>query len=62
MKFSERVTEEDIMKIAAKMLRSRPSIAALGTLKRLPRMADINGALLSGNGLISSLSKFAFFR
>lgn len=50
------------MKIAGKMLRSRPSVAALGTLKRLPRLADINGALLSGNRLIKPLSKFAFFQ
>ncbi|XP_050707963.1 mitochondrial-processing peptidase subunit alpha-like isoform X2 [Eriocheir sinensis] len=51
----KKVTDDDIMKIAGKMLRSRPSVAALGTLKRLPRLPDINGALLSGNGTISSL-------
>ena len=56
------MTDEDVMKIAGKMLRSRPSVAALGTLKRLPRLADINGALLSGNRLIKPLSKFAFFQ
>ncbi|KAG0714222.1 Mitochondrial-processing peptidase subunit alpha [Chionoecetes opilio] len=62
MEMIKKVTDDDVVKIAGKMLRSRPSVAALGTLKRLPRMADVSGALLSGNGLITSLSKFAFFR
>ncbi|XP_045104172.1 mitochondrial-processing peptidase subunit alpha-like [Portunus trituberculatus] len=62
MDLIRRVTDDDVMKIAGKMLRSRPSVAALGTLKRLPRLADINGALLSGNRLIKPLSKFAFFQ
>ena len=32
----ERVTENDIQRVAARMLRSKPSVAALGTLKVIP--------------------------
>ena len=32
----ERVTEKDIQRVAARMLRSKPSVAALGTLKVSP--------------------------
>lgn len=46
----ERVTENDIQRVAARMLRSKPSVAALGTLKKLPHYSDICEALSSRSG------------
>ncbi|CAG2164894.1 unnamed protein product [Oppiella nova] len=56
----DRVTEEDIKRVASKVLRSRASVAALGDLKQLPPLEDIETALNSKDGRIPQ--RFTLFR
>ncbi|XP_054162372.1 arginine--tRNA ligase, cytoplasmic-like [Oppia nitens] len=48
----DRITDEDIRRVATKMLRSRVSVAALGNVKQLPSLEDIETALNSKDGRI----------
>lgn len=48
----DRVTGEDIQRVAARMLKSRPSVAALGDIKQLPPIEDFETALSSKDGRI----------
>ena len=56
----DRVSEDDIRRVASKVLRSRPSVAALGDLKQLPSLEDIETALNSKDGRIPQ--RFTLFR
>ncbi len=56
----ERVTADDIVQVARTMLRSRPSVAALGDFKKLPEYEAIQEALLSEHGDIPK-KKFTIF-
>ncbi|CAK9291941.1 unnamed protein product [Gordionus sp. m RMFG-2023] len=53
-----KVSEEDIVVVAQKFLASKPSVAALGTLKQLPSYEQIQHALLDKNGKISQNSRY----
>lgn len=55
-----KVTADDIRKIALKLTKSKPSIAALGDLKQLPPLEDIETALNSKDGRIPK--RFTLFR
>ena len=55
-----KVTDEDIRRVAHKMLKSKPSVAALGDLKQLPPINDIETALGSKDGRIPK--RFTLFR
>ena len=54
------VTADDIIRVASKMLRSKPAVAALGDLKQLPPMEDFVTALSSRDGRIPK--RFTLFR
>ena len=47
-----RVTEEDIQRVATRMMKSKPSVAALGDIKQLPPIEDFETALSSKDGRI----------
>lgn len=49
------------MRVAGNMLRSKPAVAALGTLAQLPSFSDIEAALLDKNGHMPTRKRF-FFR
>ncbi|XP_013793391.1 mitochondrial-processing peptidase subunit alpha-like [Limulus polyphemus] len=55
-----KVTEEDIRRVAHRMLRSKPAVAALGDLKKLPAYEDIETGLLNKEGRLPK--KFSLFR
>lgn len=55
-----RIQAEDIERIAQRMLQSKPSVAALGTLKNLPSYADISKALNSETGRLPK--RYSLFR
>lgn len=55
-----KVTEEDVRRVATRLLKSKPSIAALGDLKQLPPLDDIETALNSKDGRIPK--RFTLFR
>ena len=55
-----KVTSDDINRVARKMLKSKVSIAALGNLKHLPQMEDIELALSSKDGRVPK--RFTLFR
>ena len=52
----------DIKTIADKMLASKPSVAAIGTLKDLPEFNDIQLGLLDKNGSLPGRVRSRFFR
>ena len=56
----DRVTEDDIKRVVNKMLKSRASVAALGDIKQLPPLEDIETALNSKDGRIPK--RFTLFR
>ncbi|KAF7494698.1 Mitochondrial-processing peptidase subunit alpha [Sarcoptes scabiei] len=47
----DKVTEDDIVRVATEMFKSRASVAALGDIKRLPSMEEIESALHGKNSI-----------
>ncbi|XP_071492261.1 mitochondrial-processing peptidase subunit alpha-like isoform X1 [Diadema antillarum] len=56
----DKVTADDIRRVAHRMLQSQPSVAALGDLSKLPDYSDIQSGLLHKEGRLPR--KYAFFR
>merc|ERR1712154_543283 len=57
-----KISAEDIRRIADKMLTSKPSVAAVGSLKDLPEYKDIELALLDKSGLMKTSTGQRMFR
>lgn len=55
-----KVLECDVQRVANRMLRSKPAIAAYGSLESLPKYSDIEAALSSKNGRMPK--RFLLFR
>ena len=55
------VQVEDINRIATKMLASKPSVAAIGSLDELPDFHDIELGMLDKQGLMPKRRKFSLF-
>nr|KAG5699975.1 hypothetical protein BaRGS_001794 [Batillaria attramentaria] len=55
-----KITESDIQRVANRMLRSKPAVAAYGTLENLPKYSDIEAALSNKNGRMPK--RFLLFR
>ena len=55
------VTRDDIHRIASRMLRSKPAVAALGDLTKLPEYQAIESALVSGTGRLPRRGRFSVF-
>jgi len=55
------IKAEDIQWVASRMLRSIPSVAALGNLKRLPDYQSIKSALSSRDGKLPRKGRFSVF-
>ncbi len=56
----DKVTPDDIVRVAREMLRSRASVAGLGDLRQLPTLEEIESALQSKDGKIPK--RFNLFR
>ena len=56
------ISAEDIRRIADKMLTSKPSVAAIGTLKDFPEYKDIELALLDKSGLMKTTTGQRMFK
>ena len=54
------ITEEDIQRVAQRMLQSTPSFTALGDLANVPNFTDIQKALNSKDGKLPR--RFTLFR
>ncbi|XP_050395760.2 mitochondrial-processing peptidase subunit alpha [Patella vulgata] len=55
-----KITADDIKRVANRMLRTKPAVAAYGTLDKLPQYDDIEGALASKEGTLQK--RFSLFR
>ena len=55
------IKAEDIQRIASRMLRSKPSVAALGDLRKLPNFKEIESALSSRDGKLPRRGRFSVF-
>ena len=58
--FADKITAEDIRRVATRMLRCKPAVAGYGTLQHLPSYGDIEAALLTRDGKMSK--RFSLFR
>lgn len=55
------VTKDDVHRIATRMLQSKPSVAALGDLTKLPDYEAVESALASGTGRLPRRGRFSVF-
>ena len=55
-----KITAGDINRVANRMLRAKPAVAAYGTLGQLPKYSDIETALLNKDGRMPR--RFQLFR
>lgn len=62
MFFTEKVTSDDIQRIARRFLSSPPSLAARGEIKGLPDVKDIQAGLLSNEGRLPGNKRLSLFR
>jgi len=58
----DKVTKDDLNRIGRKMLDSKASVAAIGSLKKLPVFSDIEIGLLDKDGALPSKRRFNIFR
>ncbi|XP_069695933.1 mitochondrial-processing peptidase subunit alpha [Periplaneta americana] len=59
----DKVTVEDIQRVARQMLKSQPAVAARGEIRKLPAMSDIQAGLLNHEGrLPGSRGRLSLFR
>ncbi|XP_059165431.1 mitochondrial-processing peptidase subunit alpha-like [Physella acuta] len=56
------VTAQDIQRVASRMLKSKLSVAAYGSLSSLPAYEDMEAAVLSKDGRLPSKQSFSLFR
>jgi len=57
----DKVTKDDLNRIGTKMLASKPSVAAIGNLKNLPKFEDICDGLLHKQGMMPK-KRFRLFQ
>uniref|UniRef100_A0A1B6GTY3 Mitochondrial-processing peptidase subunit alpha n=1 Tax=Cuerna arida TaxID=1464854 RepID=A0A1B6GTY3_9HEMI len=63
MDLIEKVTSDDISRVAQRMLRSQPAVAARGKVQKMPALPDIQTALLNKDGrLQTARSRLSLFR
>lgn len=55
------IQADDIQRVASRMLRTKPSVAALGDLRRLPEYQSIATALSSNDGKLPRRGRFSVF-
>lgn len=60
--FKEKVSSDDIQRIARRFLSSPPSLAARGEIKGLPDVKDIQAGLLSNEGRLPGNKRLSLFR
>lgn len=65
--FAEKITAEDIQRVAKRFLSSPPSLAARGDIKNLPELKEIQNGLMNLDGSFSKsklnrLPNFSLFR
>jgi len=60
---SAKVSETDIARVAKRLLRSQPAVAARGDLSKMPTLADFQSGLLDEAGKMpSKLGRSLLFR
>ena len=57
---NQAITMADIKRVCDRMLTSKPSVAAIGTLKDLPDFTDIQLGLLDKNGTLPGKARRFF--
>ncbi|KAK0172268.1 hypothetical protein PV328_005607 [Microctonus aethiopoides] len=59
----EKITKDDIQRVARRLLKSSPSVAARGEVRHIPPLVDIQAGLLDNQGRMpGSRSKLSLFR
>lgn len=60
---ADRISKDDIDRVARRLLKSPPCVAARGEIKTVPSIADIQNGLLDSQGrLPGSRSRLSLFR
>lgn len=60
--FTEKITSEDIQRVAKRFLASPPALAARGDIKGLPDLKDIQTGLVNLDGRLPTSSRLSIFR
>lgn len=61
--FSEKITEDEVRKVAKKLVSNKPAIAARGNIQKLPSFEDIQTAVLDVEGrLPGGKGRLSLFR
>lgn len=58
----EKVTQDDIVRVAKRLLSSQPAVAARGDLRKMPSLEYIQAGLISRDGRLPSGKKLSLFR
>lgn len=58
----EKITKEDIIRVAKRLLSSQPAVAARGDLRKMPPLEYIQAGLIDKNGKMPSNRKLSLFR
>lgn len=58
----DEVTKDDVIKVARRLLKSAPSVAARGEVRNVPSIADIQAGLLDSQGRMPGSRRLSLFR
>lgn len=56
------ISKDDINRVARRLLKSRPCLAARGEVKIIPSLADIQNGLLDAQGRLPGSRRLSLFR
>lgn len=62
MIFADEISKDDINRVARRLLKSPPCLAARGEIKAVPSMADIQNGLLDAQGRLPGSRRLSLFR
>lgn len=58
----EKITKDDIVQVAKRLLMSQPSVAARGDLRKMPSLEYIQAGLIDSEGKMPSGRKLSLWR
>lgn len=62
LSLTEKITKDDIVQVAKRLLMSQPSIAARGDLRKMPSLEYIQAGLIDVEGKMPSGRKLSLWR
>jgi processing peptidase subunit alpha len=60
--FAEKISRDEIIAVAKRLLGSQPAVAARGDLRRMPSLEYVQAGLIDADGKMPSGRKLSLFR